>query len=638
MDRIVESFLEDFKSEFNYSHIDKSKLFENFINYIIVSKLYPDRLSVDKINVGGTRNPGIDGLAVMVNGHLVTSQEEVDYFIDDTSSLEVDFHFVQSKTSESFDMGSINTFIASVKEFFKDGELDFEDELLNLRDLKNYIYRNSIKMEKSPSLNLYYATTGKWLNDKNLSVTINSGLDELKKSGLFSKIKFNPIDSDKIKSLYREIKNKITKEIIFEKHTILPKIDKVTESYLGIIPASELLAAICDDDGDIIKTIFYDNVRDFQGFNKVNSGIRSSLESADFKDKFLLMNNGITLVARSLNKVGSAFKISDFQIVNGCQTSHVLHNLKRLVDDKVYIPLKLIVTDNDDVTNEIIKATNSQTEVKNEAFEILRPFHKKLEEFYLTYEKFDNKRVFYERRSRQFITSKTKKEIIISLSTQISSFVAMFLNEPQSTHRYFGELLKAYDKKLFIDNHSFYPYYTSGLALGVVEGLYRENILHSSLKIFKYHLLLMLRIHIAGEKIPINVSSNKEIEKYCNKICEVLWDRENAKNVFLMLEGKLKQALENTSVLKRQAHSIRAFTEELIPVVASSKKEGELSYYNSVRGFGFLRLPNTEEDIFVHFSELQKNYHEPLLIGLKFSFEVHASHKGLQATNVEIII
>lgn len=636
MDRIIQSFIEDFKNEFNYTKIDNSKLFEHFVNYILASKIYPDRSSLDKINVGGTRNPGIDGLAIMTNNHLVTSQEEVDYFIQDADLLEIEFSFIQSKTSDSFELGAINTFIASVKEFFRDGELNFEDELLNLRDLKNYIYKNSIKMGKSPSLKLYYATTGKWLADQNLVTIINSGIKDLKSLDIFCDIKFVPIDADRIKALYREIKNKITKEIIFEKHTILPKIDKVTESYLGLLPASELIKIISDDDGDIIKTIFYDNVRDFQGFNKVNSGIKNTIESITNKDKFVLLNNGITIVAKSLNKVGSAFKISDFQIVNGCQTSHVLHSEKAKIDSTVFIPLKLIVTDNDDTINDIIRATNSQTEVKNEAFEILKPFHKKLEEFYLTFEKEDNKRVFYERRSKQFIGSRAKSERIVGLPTQIAAYVAMFLNEPQSTHRYFGELLKSYTSRLFQENHSYFPYYTSGLALCVIDDFYRENKLNSSLRKFKFHILLMFRIQLAGDKIPINVNSNKEIEKYCNKLLEVLWDKEKALSVFKSLESKLQTVLNRTELLQRQAHSMRAFTEELLPIVKSSNKTGELTYYDPVRGFGFVRIDHSEDDIFVHYTEIQKIYKGHIRPGLKFSFDIFDSNKGPQAKNIEM--
>ncbi|MDH6354589.1 cold shock CspA family protein [Dysgonomonas sp. PH5-45] len=635
MDRIIESFIEDFKIDFNYNLSDKSKLFEHFVNYVLISKIYPERSSLDKINVGGNRNPGIDGLAIMVNNHLATSKEEVDYFIQDTDALEVEFNFIQSKTSDSFELGSISTFIASVKEFFGNGELLFEDELLNLRDLKDYIYKNSIKMDKSPSLKLYYATTGKWLNDINLQTIINSGIKDLKQLDIFSDIKFLPIDADKLKSLYREIKNKITKEIIFEKHTILPKMGNITESYLGILPAAELVKITSDDDGELIKTIFYDNVRDFQGFNKVNTGIRNTIIEKKGDDKFVLLNNGITIVAKSLNKVGSAFKLSEFQIVNGCQTSHVLHHIKEQITPDVYIPLKLIVTDHDDTINDIIRATNSQTEVKNEAFEILKPFHKRLEEFYLTFEKDENKKLYYERRSRQYFGIKSKNDKVIGLSNQIASYIAMFLNEPQSTQRYFGELLNSYSNRLFYENHSLYPYYTSSLALNVLEDFFRENKLKQTSKRYKYHLILMFRIRIAGEKIPMNSSSNKQIESYCNKIMEALWDRKKALETFKILETKLEEVLKQTKILHRNAHQTRAFTEELIPTVKTNKKFGKLTYYDFQKGFGFIRVDNTEEDVFVHYTELTKIQQNEIMPGLKLTFDIFQSHKGPQAKNVE---
>lgn len=635
MDRIIESFIDDFKTEFNYTNADKSKLFEHFVNYVLVSKIYPDRSSLDKINVGGTRNPGIDGLAVMANNHLVTSKEEVDYFIQDSDALDVEFNFVQSKTSESFELGAINTFIASVKEFFRDGDLLFEDELLNLRDLKNYIYKNSIKMDSSPSLKLYYATTGKWVGDQNLKVIIESGIKDLKAIDIFSDIKFIPIDADKLKSLYREIKNKITKEITFEKHTILPNMTNITESYLGILPATELVKITSDDDGELIKTIFYDNVRDFQGYNKVNTGIRNTIVEKKENDKFVILNNGITIVAKSLNKVGSAFKLSEFQIVNGCQTSHVLHHLKDSITPNVYITLKLIVTDHDDTINDIIRATNSQTEVKNEAFEILKPFHKKLEEFYLTFEKDENKRLYYERRSRQYFGAKSKNDKIIGLSSQIASFIAMFLNEPQSTQRYFGELLNSYSNRLFKENHSLYPYYTSGLALNVVDELFRENKLKASSKKYKYHLILMFRIHVAGDAIPMNVITNKQIENYCSKIMTALWDRNKALEMFKVLEAKLEIALNKTTVLHRQAHLTRAFTEELLPTVKSAKRSGKLTYYNFHRGFGFSRIDNSNDDVFVHYTELNRIPANEVNPGLSLTFDVFDSTRGPQAKNIE---
>ena len=58
---------------------------------------------------------------------------------------------------------------------------------------------------------------------------------------------------------------------------------------------------------------------------------------------------------------------------------------------------------------------------------------------------------------------------IVSLTAQIKSFVAMFLNEPHSHPRYYGELLKSYEDRLFLDDHKPAPYYASGVALLAIE-------------------------------------------------------------------------------------------------------------------------------------------------------------------------
>ncbi len=491
-------------------------------------------------------------------------------------------------------------------------------------------------MDKSPSLKLYYATCGSWKNDQNILAILHTGEKELNDTGLFSSVSINIIDAEKIKKLYRNIKHKITKEILFDKHTILPKIEGVTESYIGYLPVSEFLKLITDEEGELLKNVFYDNVRDFQGFNYVNKEIKKSVEDQKLNDKFVLLNNGITIVSKSVNKVGAAFKVNDYQIVNGCQTSHVLYYLKDKVSDLLQIPIKLIVTNDPDVTNNIIKATNQQTEVKNEAFEILSPFHKKIEEFYLAFEKEDNKRVYYERRSKQYDNSKINRLNIITLATQISSFIAMFLNEPHSTKRYFGELLRSYRSRLFQDNHSPYPYYTSGLAYYVVETLYRDKILNLQYKQFKPHLLMLFRIKVAGEKIP--PFSSRKIETYCLKLLEYLWDRKKAQEKFSELESVLIDTYKNTKLLKRQAHVLRAFTEELIPSLRSNKKVGIVTYFNSYRGFGFIRVSGTQEDIFVHVSEIERSLNRSSLsIGEQVNFNIRDTYKGQQAKDLEIL-
>ena len=61
------------------------------------------------------------------------------------------------------------------------------------------------------------------------------------------------------------------------------------------------------------------------------------------------MNNGVTIIAKTVKQSGSNFRIEDFQIVNGCQTSHVVFDQRFDLDESVAIPLRLIETKDDDV-------------------------------------------------------------------------------------------------------------------------------------------------------------------------------------------------------------------------------------------------------------------------------------------------
>src|SRR5262249_12287197 len=163
-------------------------------------------------------------------------------------------------------------------------------------------YKNSIYLKRPPTCRLFYASTGKWVNDEYLTGRTQLDVAELKKSGLFDDVKFSALDAERLKSVYRELRHRVEKEVVFEKHTILPKIGKVEEAYLGILPSGEFLKLITDDEGEIQKSLFYDNVRDFQGGNPVNNEIAETLADLQSADSFVLLNNGITVVAKSIGK------------------------------------------------------------------------------------------------------------------------------------------------------------------------------------------------------------------------------------------------------------------------------------------------------------------------------------------------
>ncbi len=522
MDKILETYLADFSQEQNIEHLEKSQAFELFVNYSVLSKIHAGPFDVESTSVGGGNDNSIDGIGIIVNEHLVTTKEEVDYFKKSLRRLDVRFIFIQAKTSEKFDMGDIGNFLFGVKNFFEpSSSLPSNAEVQNLRSLKDYIYDQSLDMNDSPLCELFFATTGTWTGDKTLDGRVQAEIQSLKETKLFSNVKFSWIDGETLKKYYRELRNKVVKQITFEKHTTAPSIKGVLQAYIGILPGSEYLRLITDDEGYLQRNLFYDNVRDYQGNNPVNLEIAGTINDPLHNDLFSLLNNGITVVAKSINQVGTTFTIRDYQIVNGCQTSHVLYLNRSYVTDKIFIPVKLIVTDDVEITSKITRATNRQTAVQVEAFESLQRFHKELEEFYNTYK--SEKPLYYERRSRQYDGLPIRADQIISLPLQTHSFLAMFLNEPHSTHRYYGEVLKANEDRMFLEGHSTYPYYISGYAFNLLWKFFQTKKISPLHKVFRFHLLMIFRL--LAEKSDLPFLNSKKIDKYCMDLKDILWNK-----------------------------------------------------------------------------------------------------------------
>jgi len=635
MDKILVGYVEDFAGKQGFGSLSLAEQFHHFVNYCVVSRATSDDFDIEDLSTEGSGDTGVDGVGVLVNGHLVSTPEDVDYFRDRVGRLDVEFIFVQSKSGTHFRAAEIGTFLFGAKEFFSEApKAPTNASVSEFRDLKDYIYKLSIDMNKPPVCSLCYATAGEWHDDPNLIARIDSGREELKATHLFSEVTFTPMDAARLKALYRTLRHKVECEVVFDKHTILPQIPGVTEAYLGILSCNEYLRLITDEEDDILRGLFYDNVRDFQGENPVNREIAATFDDANTSGHFVLLNNGVTIVARSINKVGAKFRITDYQIVNGCQTSHVLYRNRERIGPGVYLPMKLVVTGDPQVTNRGIRGTNRQTEVKVEAFESLTSFHRTLEEFYSSFGKDEHKRLYYERRSKQYLSLPVNERAIVSLASQCKAFLAMFLNEPHSTPRYYGEILNATRGRMFQEDHRPYPYYTAAYCLVRIEDLFRQRRLPLWCRKFRYHMMMLIRMTAGGTKMP--PMSGKGMDKFCEDICTVLWDDgellEHAKQAVSSIDKALSSFAGDRALAKR----LRSFTAHLVPTV-TNRPRGEVKYYNLDRGFGFITSGDHEKDIFVHVTAIKGTINRYLEVGQQVEFDVVQTDKGLQAENVKVI-
>lgn len=543
MDRITKNLLNDFLNVFSFSATEESEDFERFCNYCVLSKEYSDTFDVQDITVSGGADMGIDGLAILVNGRLVDDEEEVDDLRNMNTYLDVTYVFVQAKTSSHFETGAIGTFIFGVTDFFSEQpKLIRNEQIKRKASLSDYIFKKyaAAMTRRNPICKLYYVTTGIWNDEPDLRARVSAGEKDIMQMNLFQHVEVIPVGVSQLQQLYRSTKEKVAAEIEFSNKILLPPIEGVKEAYLGTLPATEYLKLISDQAGNIRKSVFYDNIRDFQGDNEVNKEIEQTLES-DAIRKFTILNNGVTIISKTLTTVANRFNLRDYQIVNGCQTSHVLFNCKDSFEGHpniLHIPIKIVVTSDEEITNSVIKATNRQTAVKTEEFEALNEFQKKLESYYETFA--GQGRLYYERRSRQYNDSPgIERTRVVTIPIQIRAFAAMFLDQPHRVGRYYGSLTSTIRDKLFQKDHEPAPYHTSALAYYRLDYLFRNfgrpaeqrvNCLDSKYRKFKWHLLTILRYQILGTELPR--FNSKKINTCCDKITKILEDPDKSAETF----------------------------------------------------------------------------------------------------------
>lgn len=634
-DIMLSGYLSDFSQLNGFSELPESEQFGHFVNYCAISQFSYDDINLLDVNVDGSHDLGIDGIIVLVNGHCISSVEDVDYFVEKLKRIDVEFLFIQSKMGDSFKGHEIGTFISGVTQFFSNScTMPVNDEVQEYINIKNYIYKKySIRMNRAPVSILVYATTGVWVDDPSLVGRIENDTIRLKQDGNLSDVLFLPYDAEKLKRIYRNLRKKIEREVIFDRYAVMPAIDDVTESYIGIIEINQFLRLIIDDDGEVQKSVFYDNIRDYQGENQVNKEIAKTVSDSSAQNRFPVLNNGVTIVAQSITKIGDKFRINNYQIVNGCQTCHVLINNKHSFDNSFYIPLKLVVTDKQNIINDITVATNRQTAVLPEAFESLSPFHQTLEDFYNSKKGKTRTNIYYERRSKQYLYDDISPNQVVSLANQTTTFVAMFLNQPHSTHRYYGELLSSYSDRMYKVNHSPYPYFVSALANAIVHDYFFENRL-SNIRKFRFHVLMLMRIRITGEEMP-SFSSTK-INSVCDDIVKVLNNKAQCDALIKECCTSIKEKICEHSNDGIHLDRSRAFTESLLSHQIS-RPTGIIIYYNSSRGFGFLRSDVVVGDIFFHIYDVAHNDLTKIASEAKFEFDLTQNDKGYVAKALTFI-
>lgn len=563
MDRVTEGLLDTWASNSGATFRDKSQQFERFVNFIVLSRHQDEQFTVDDFSCGDDGTLGIDGFALTVNGELISTVEDLEDTLTGKHSIESAITLTQSKTSTGFNLGELSVFADTAISLLT-GSKPPHPGLSIQHEMLQRLYEKSSRFAANPVCRLYFVTTGNWQNPAPLASKIEDTKQRLTDSNLFSRVDFQPWGAKEVQGNWRAIDSALEVAIQFEQRTTLPDMQGILEAYLGVLAGKELVKLVTDDDGDIRKTLFFDNVRDFQGENDVNQDIDRTLQSEE-ASRFCVLNNGVTVVARELKITGNKFQLKDFQVVNGCQTSHILHRNRGALES-VFVPFRLIVALDEEVANSITLATNNQSSVTPENLMALSGLQRRIESYFDSFRNDDSHRIYYERRSKQWSGSAQVRGTwrVITLRNLMQSFASLYVRIPHTAARYYGDLRSRVGTDVFAETHHAAYYYSAAYAFCKLDHFFRSSQIARDMKPARYHLLAGVRtLHTGMATIDPIESSEKKAEAACDSFNKLIWSDRDYLSALGRCEDVLRQ-LAGDQEITRDFGRTRDFTDQYL--------------------------------------------------------------------------
>lgn len=542
MEVITKSYFDDFREKFGYVDINDYQAFEYFVNYCDVSKYFTlDSITptmLDDISTLSVTDVGFDGIAVLANGRLVTHPEELEDVLRGDGYLNIKFVFTEVKMAERYNDNAVSIFYEAVLAVFEYALGRREIDIRKTNRITNFlqhIYSRSAKFNNNiyPEIILLFNTLGTEAPSQAVVKSNEEYKERFMATGLFSNVTMEVLGWKELVDMYKHSTTKENVELELLRQPIpLPKIQKVQQGYLALVPFKEFKKLIIDASGNI-KNVFSDNVRAYQGENLVNKAMGNTLKEGDIAI-FTAMNNGITIIAGQIKFENSTLTISDYQIVNGCQTSHVLYRYRNLegIDD-LQLLVKFIASSDNEIRTKIILGANSQTEVKREQLIALSEVQELIEEYYNTVK--GENRLYYERRSKQYMyDNAVPKNKIITIPVQIKAVVSMFIEQPHSIRGYYGSVVeKLGSDEIFSEHYRIDIYYTSALTLYKMNELFNMGIIPAAYRKVRFHMLLAARLQAEKKIGKMPPLESKAMEDYCQKLNSILANKDDCKQLFL---------------------------------------------------------------------------------------------------------
>lgn len=382
-------------------------------------------LSEDEIESGwidGKDDGGIDGIYFFINGQIIVDEKENRY---PKNNAELEVYIITCKHSDSFKMDTINALIPTLNEFFdlskKNEQLDsnYNSDLLEKRNMFFKIYSNVAYALNSLKIKIIYASRGdKESVAENIIARSNELLSNINKmfSNCYTDIIF--CGSKEIIEMYRK-KPRLFSELKYK------EVISQDNSYLILTTLNDYYNFIIDENKKLKRYFLDSNVRSYMGINRVNEDIYNTLKNDKATD-FWFLNNGITMLSTKVTIIGKQINVENVQIINGLQTTETLYNYfnKNEEIDNRNILIKIIVSEEKELRDNIIKASNNQTVIEVSALHATDKIQRDIEDLLLKND------IYYERRTNFYVNQGIQKEKLCTPLYLAIGYVSLILKIP----------------------------------------------------------------------------------------------------------------------------------------------------------------------------------------------------------------
>lgn len=511
MHRVLESHLNAFV-EAREIKLPTDRAFEAFVAHCVAQNHTADSFdALEQIYDGD--DPGIDSVMFVANDSIISSTDELEeLFARKGRDVLVGVIFLQAKTSETWSKKDINTFAAAVLDFISTNpRYPMSDFLIERKKMFDIIIRNVGRVKHGkPDIACYFATSAPSPEDREIISAFQGSSDRLEAEGLFRMITFAAIDREDLIRLWMKSSSTIETTFRVFAHASFPKSPGIEESYVVTAKAHEFVERVlCDDNGNLRRSVFEENVRDFIGLaSPVNSEINETIKSHITRSRFGILNNGITIVAPDVRLQSNEMYLSDYQIVNGCQTSNVLYENRENLSDETTVMVKVVEASDQTIVDEIVKSTNNQTKVDEHQFLATLESVKNIERYFKVKGSDEEHRLYFERRPHQYAGEGIAAIRIHDIRTVARCTGAMFFDRPELATRYPSQLTTELCDTVFGRKSQEEVFYCSAYTFYRLRLLIANNRIAQKFSKIKWFLLMAIKYKIAGDDIPDVTSPN----------------------------------------------------------------------------------------------------------------------------------